>query len=145
MLKIYPAIFHEEGDSFWVEFPDLEGCQSCGSTLEETMELAQEALGLYLATKIESKENIPEASGIKDFMVSDGFVSYVTTNPNKYRRKTRAVKKTLSIPEWLNEEAEKKHINFSSVLQSALLLEIETNSYTKKTKDHTKEQAGCGG
>ncbi|MDD4564650.1 MAG: type II toxin-antitoxin system HicB family antitoxin [Eubacteriales bacterium] len=125
MLKIYPAIFHEEDGSFWVEFPDLEGCQSCGATLEETMELAQEALGLYLATKIESKEEIPEPSDIKCFEASDGFVSYVTADPDKYRRKTKAVKKTLSIPEWLNEEAEKKHINFSSVLQSALLSEIE--------------------
>jgi len=53
MLKIYPAIFHEE-DGFWVEFPDLEGCNTCGSTLEETMELAQEALGLYLVALAES-------------------------------------------------------------------------------------------
>lgn len=125
MLKVYPAIFHEEDGSFWVEFPDLEGCQSYGTTLEETMALAQEALGLYLATKIESKEEIPAPSDIKLLESNDGFVSYVTTNLNKYRRKTKAVKKTLSIPEWLNEEAEKKHINFSSVLQSALLSEIE--------------------
>ena len=42
MLKVYPAIFYEE-DGYWVEFPDLEGCQTYGSTLEETMQLAQEA------------------------------------------------------------------------------------------------------
>ena len=125
MLKIYPAVFHEEDGSFWVEFPDLEGCQSYGATLEETMGLAQEALGLYLATKLESKEDLPEPSNIKQLEVINGFLSYVTVDPDKYRRKTKAVKKTLSIPEWLNEEAEKNHINFSSVLQSALLLEIE--------------------
>ncbi len=44
MLQIYPAIIHEE-DGYWIEFPDLEGCQTCGTSLEETMELAQEALG----------------------------------------------------------------------------------------------------
>jgi hypothetical protein len=65
------------------------------------------------------------ASDIKCFEAGNGFVNYVTVDPDKYRRKTKAVKKTLSIPEWLNEEAEKKHINFSSVLQSALLSEIE--------------------
>jgi predicted RNase H-like HicB family nuclease len=125
MLKIYPAVFHEEDGNFWAEFPDLEGCQSCGATLEGTMELAREALGLYLAAELESKKRIPEPSDIKCFETGNGFVNYVTVDPDKYRRKTKAVKKTLSIPEWLNEEAEKKHINFSSVLQSALLSEIE--------------------
>ncbi|GAB1476358.1 hypothetical protein MASR2M70_11920 [Bacillota bacterium] len=52
MLSDYPAIFHKEDDKFWVEFPDLPGCQSCGDTLENTMELAQEAMSLYIATKI---------------------------------------------------------------------------------------------
>ncbi|MDR1134615.1 MAG: hypothetical protein LBL49_00310 [Clostridiales Family XIII bacterium] len=65
------------------------------------------------------------ASDIKTIEAGDGFASYVATDPDSYRRKTKAVKKTLSIPEWMNEEAEKKHINFSSVLQSALLSEIE--------------------
>ena len=48
MLKVYPGIFHKE-DGYRVEFPDLPGCQSCGDTLEQTMEFAAEALGLYLA------------------------------------------------------------------------------------------------
>ena len=50
MLTIYPAIFHEEDGTFWAEFPDLEGCQTCGATLEETMALAQEVLGLYIVS-----------------------------------------------------------------------------------------------
>jgi hypothetical protein len=74
---------------------------------------------------LESQNSIPEPSDINRLKAGDGFVSYITVDPDKYRRKTKAVKKTLSIPEWLNEEAEKKHINFSSVLQSALLSEIE--------------------
>ncbi|GAB1476354.1 type II toxin-antitoxin system HicB family antitoxin [Bacillota bacterium] len=125
MLSIYPAIFHKEDEDYWVEFPDLPGCQSCGDTLENTMELAQEAMGLYIATKIESNEEIPEPSDINCLKTRDGFISYVSVDADRYRRKTKAVKKTLSIPEWLNEEAEKKHINFSSVLQSALLNELE--------------------
>jgi len=52
-------------------------------------------------------------------------VSYVSSDVSKYRKKTRAVKKTLTIPEWLNEEAEKNHINFSSVLQKALMDELQ--------------------
>ena len=50
MLFLYPAVFHQEEDSYWVEFPDLEGCQSFGDTLNETMENAQEALSAYLLT-----------------------------------------------------------------------------------------------
>ncbi len=125
MLTVYPAIFHEENRSYWVEFPDLEGCQTCGSTLQETMGLAQEALGLYLASLEESGAAIPEATDIKSInTLDDNFVTLVTCNVDQYRRKTKAVKKTLSIPEWLNEEAEKRHINFSSVLQNALKQEL---------------------
>lgn len=125
MLLIYPAIFHNEDCNYWVEFPDLEGCQSCGRDLPETMELAQEALGLYIASKLDNKEPIPQASDITKLQTSDGVVSYVSCEINKYRKKTKAIKKTLTIPEWLNEEAENKHINFSSVLQEALLEKIK--------------------
>lgn len=125
MIMIYPAVFHNENDSFWVEFPDLEGCQSCGKNLPETIELAQEALGLYIASRLDNKESIPQASDITGLQVSNGFLSYVSCDADKYRKKTKAIKKTLTIPEWLNEEAEKKHINFSSVLQEALIEKIK--------------------
>ena len=101
MLKVYPAILHEEG-GYWIEFPDLEGCQTYGETLEETMELAQEALGLYLVSLIENKQEIPAPSNIADLTADEG------------------VKKMLSIPAWLAKEAEMKNISLSKVLQDAL-------------------------
>ena len=119
MLKIYPAIFHKEDNAYWVEFPDLEGCNSCGDTLEETMENAQEALGLYLVALMESDQELPVASDIVD-VVSDDIVSYVSADVDKYRRSTRAVKKTLSLPEWLAVEAERRNISLSKVLQEGL-------------------------
>ncbi len=125
MIKVYPAIFYKEEDSFWVEFPDLIGCQTVGDTLEETMENAMEALGLYLASKLDNEEDINNPSDINSIKICDGFVSYVSIDINKYRKRTKAVKKTLSIPEWLNKEAEKNHINFSSVLQKALIDELQ--------------------
>lgn len=118
MLKVYPAIFHEE-DGFWVEFPDLAGCNTCGGTLEETIELAQEALGLYLVTLTEEGLEIPIPSSIKD-IDSDGFVSYVSVDMDNYRRNNKAVKKTLSMPAWLAEEAEKHNLSLSKVLQDGL-------------------------
>lgn len=119
MLRVYPAIFHKE-DGYWVEFPDLAGCQSCGATLEETMEMATEALGLYLADLLENGKKLPPATDISNLAVSDGFVNYVSVDVNKYRRNTKAVKKTLSIPAWLAEEAEEKHVSLSKVLQDGL-------------------------
>ena len=95
MLKVYPAIFHEE-DGYWVEFPNLEGCQTYGSTLEETMQLAQEALGLYQ------------------------IASYVAVDINRYIRNNHSVKKTLSIPAWLAKAAEREHLSLSKILQEGL-------------------------
>ena len=62
MLSAYPAIFHKEDGAYWVEFPDLPGCQTVGESIGEVMEEAQEALGLYLASLIEDEEEINPVS-----------------------------------------------------------------------------------
>ena len=123
MLKIYPAVFHKEDGSYWVEFPDLEGCNTLGDTLEETMENAQEALGLYLVALIESDQALPAATDLAEIK-ADGIVSFVSVDVDKYRRSTRAVKKTLSLPEWLANEAEKRNISLSKVLQDGLKAQL---------------------
>ena len=125
MKTAYPAIMHQDGDAWWVEFPDLEGCFSDGDTMAEAAVNAEEALGAYLCSLMERGQEIPPASDIRGVEVKEGFATLVATEPMKYRRSTKAVKKTLTIPEWLNTEAEKRHINFSSVLQQALLTMIE--------------------
>ena len=122
MLKIYPAIFHKEG-SYWVEFPDLDGCVTDGDSLEEAMENAQESMGLYLAALLEEGQVLPDASDIREIK-SEDVVSYVSVDVNKYRRSTRAVKKTLSIPEWLAIEAEKNNLSLSKVLQDGLKAQL---------------------
>ena len=119
MLKIYPAIIHNEDGSYWIEFPDLEGCNTMGDTLEDTMANAQEALGLYLASLEEVGQDLPHPSSISD-IDTDEVTSYVCVDLNKYRRSTKSVKKTLSLPEWLAEEAEKHHLSLSKVLQDGL-------------------------
>ena len=125
MLFIYPAIFHKENDSYWVEFPDLEGCQTYGSTLNKTMEFAQEALAGYLLTLFEDKLPIVQPSELSSIdHDDDSFVTLVTCDINQYKD-TKAVKKTLTIPSWLNERALSQGINFSQVLQEALLAKIQ--------------------
>lgn len=125
MLFLYPATFHHEGDSYWVEFPDLEGCQSFGDTLNETMENAQEALSAYLLTLFSEGKDIPAASDVCSLpSPEDGFNNLVSCSLNQYHE-TKAVKKTLTIPAWLNDRAVARGINFSQTLQEALIYKLQ--------------------
>lgn len=87
------------------------------------MENAQEAMGLYLVALLEEGQALPAATDIRDIKSKD-VVSFVSVDVNKYRRSTRAVKKTLSIPEWLAIEAEKKNLSLSKVLQDGLKAQL---------------------
>jgi predicted RNase H-like HicB family nuclease len=119
---IYPALFHREGKSYWVEFPDLEGCQSFGDTLEEIYENAKEALAAYCVTLLEQGRKLNPPTDIYKIQVDNNtFVSFVEAD---LIRKSRAVKKTLTIPSWLNDAAENQRINFSGVLQDALMQKL---------------------
>lgn len=125
-MKVYPAIIHEENGGYWIEFPDLKGCLTQGNTMEELMEMATEALGLYLVSLEENGQTIPAPSNIADISTDEGQTTYISTNMNAYRRDTRAIKKMLSIPAWLAKEAEARNISLSKVLQEALLSKIQT-------------------
>lgn len=125
MKTAYPAIMHEEENMYWLEFPDLDGCFCDGHTIAETLTNAENVLGAYLCSMMERGISLPMASDIKTLNAVDGFSTMIATDTKKYHHSTKAIKKTLSIPEWLNVEAEKRHINFSSVLQQALISMIE--------------------
>ena len=87
------------------------------------MELAQEALGLYLISLIEDRKALPTASSIRD-VETDEIVSYISVDVDKYRRNNKAVKKTLSLPAWLAEEAERNNLSLSKVLQEGLKAQL---------------------
>lgn len=120
----YPAIFHkaEEG-GFWISFPDLPECFAEGDDMKQAYEMAVEALGLALVNRKEEKEEIPMPSEIDKIQNEDGIFVVIEFDMQEYLRKhnAKAVKKTLSIPQWLNEEATAMGINFSQVLQEALM------------------------
>ena len=123
----YPAIFHEAQEGgYWISFPDIPECLTQGGSLEEAYYMANEALGLALEDRI--KENdIPAPSDIKTIKVAaDSVTVLIEFDMLEYRKRhdSRAVKKTLSIPAWLNEEATAEGINFSQVLQDALKIEL---------------------
>lgn len=126
---IYPAIFHkEEVGGYSVTFPDLPGCNTEGNDLAEALYMAQDALGLYLYSLKQDKMPLPQSMQPEALILDkDSFVTLVEWDEEAYLRRTsnKAVKKTLTIPEWMNTLAEEKNINFSKTLQEALLEKIE--------------------
>lgn len=123
----YPALFHKEGDGgFWVSFPDIPECLTQGTDMSHAYEMAVDALGLALADRMK-ENNVPVPTSI-DFLViaENSYPVIIEFDLLEYKKKhsSRAVKKTLTIPEWLNDEATKKGINFSAVLQEALKAQL---------------------
>lgn len=124
----YPAIFHvaEEG-GFWITFPDLPECMTQGDNMQEAYEMAVDALGLALVSREQEKLEIPTASELSNISVEkDEYCVIIEFDMLAYKKRTnsKAVKKTLSIPEWLNEAATAAGVNFSQVLQEALMQKI---------------------
>lgn len=125
---IYPAIFDpNENGGFTVTFPDLPGCITEGNNMDDTLAMAAEALALHLYGMERDGDQIPNPSKPAEVQLHDdadpgAFVTLVQarTKPIHDEMANRAVKKTLTIPQWLNDEAEKAGINFSQVLQFAL-------------------------
>jgi len=135
MLSIYPACFFEEDNGYSVVFPDLNWLSTCGDTMEDAMAMAVDCLAGYLHTCSIDGEAVPDPSDISSIDIqkvaselyddgreAHGFVTMVSVDVAAYARQhfSKSVKKTLSIPEWLNNAALSKNINFSQVLQEAL-------------------------
>lgn len=121
MKYVYPAVFIEENGQYLVSAPDLPGCHTFGDTLAEAIEMARDAMSMWLCIAEDAKEEMPEPT--IDFKASNGTVSLIDIDTIAYRRKTdsKAVKKTLSIPSWLNTQAEIAGVNFSALLQESLM------------------------
>lgn len=120
---IYPAYFFFDEDGVSIEFPDLPGCLPCAETAEQAFDRAREALGLHLFGMEQDGDPIPEPTPIAALPPRDQAVpALIEVFMPALRDKAshRMVKKTLTIPAWLNSEAEAAHVNFSQVLQDGL-------------------------
>ena len=120
---VYPAIFHPNQDdgSFTVTVPSLPGCVTEGKDLADAIYMAGDAVSMWLWVSEVQHETVPAALPLPIVEAPD-FVNYVFADTDEYRRKhdNRAVKKTLSIPSWLNDQAMQAGVNFSQILQEAL-------------------------
>lgn len=130
MKMVYPAVFYsEEQGGYSVIVPDLLGCNTQGESLQEAIEMAQDAALGWLLARAEAKEDFPKMSDIKTIKVEkqNGFVSLLLLDLETYFKKygkKEEVQKTVTIPNWLSEKAEKKQINLSEALQEVLLYKI---------------------
>lgn len=124
----YPAFFYFDDDGISIEFPDLPGCLPCAKTQEEAFHVAKEAMGLHLFGLEIDGDEIPAPSPIGELKPEDGaLVALVDVFMPAIRAKAnnKVVKKTLTIPAWLNAAAMERDINFSQVLQDALKAQLE--------------------
>ncbi|MBR1633479.1 MAG: type II toxin-antitoxin system HicB family antitoxin [Lachnospiraceae bacterium] len=122
---VYPAIFTPEEKGFSVNFPDLQGCYTCGDDLADAIYMAEDVLAFTLYDYEKNKLPIPAASSTLP-LKTDEFMNMILCDTQKYHKRNNAksVKKTLTIPEWLNESATAADINFSQVLQEALMQKL---------------------
>ena len=125
----YPAIFTPEDEGgFSIRFPDLEVCYTCGDDIVDGLIMAEDVLALVLYGYEKDGRDIPLPSKETDIPLKNGeFVNYVACDTLEYRKiySNKAVKKTLTIPEWLNEAATAMGLNFSQILQEALMSKIQ--------------------
>ena len=148
MLSMYPACFYKENDGYSVIFPDLNYLATQGDSFEDAMQMAVECLASYLYTAQRDGDAIPAPSKLADvdpvavskelellalevaaereldpdMPVGEAIVNVVSVDVAEYAKKhfEKSVKKTLSIPAWLNDAAMAQGVNFSRVLQQAL-------------------------
>lgn len=116
---IFPAIFHynEDDGSYTIIFPDLNGCISEGKNLSNAIFMANDVLQQHLEVMEEMKQDIPKPSKISDIKVNENeFVNLVQAT----LKNDKAVRRTISLPQWMDEQANKEGISLSKVLQDAL-------------------------
>lgn len=133
MKFVYPACFYpEENGQYSVIVPDLNDAATYGNSLEDAIEMATDLISGLLLESVQDNELLPKASNVKDITLENenGFVSLIAVDLTEYERLhgNRAVKKTLTIPAWMNTLAEKEGINFSLILQQALVQHFESNN-----------------
>ena len=136
MKAVYPVIFTKTEDCILVEVPDLQILTE-GKDLVDAIEMARDAIGLKGISLEDAGMEIPEASDIESVDASkgtfaddgEGMVSVVDIDFMEYRRKVdnKTVRRNVTLPNWLNREAETAHINVSKVLREALMVKLNVS------------------
>ena len=143
MLSIYPACFFYNENGYSVIFPDLNWLATCGDTLEEAMNMAIDCLAGYLYESLKSNESIPYPSKIGDIDIQaiaeelgdinykEAFLNMISVDVKAYAKEhfEKSVKKNCTIPAWLNKAALEQGLNFSQILQEALIAKLNNQTF----------------
>ena len=124
MKAYYPALFVEEDGKFNVTFPDVPEAITCGDSLEHAVEMAKECLGLCLDIKRGNDEEFPKRSNPSSISCEKGqFILMIEFDSIEFNKRynSKSVRKNVTIPAWLADIAEERNINFSNILQNALI------------------------
>ena len=130
MLKLfYPACFYPNDTGFTVIIPDLPGCVTEGKDITEAFEMAVDCASGWVLTELEDGNPIPKASDIQTITADEypgGFTTMIVLDMDSYAEKygEKSIRKNCTLPAWLNNRAEKMNINFSQVLQEALIQKL---------------------
>ena len=138
MRQVYPVIFtplNDKKDTVLIEVPDWEILTE-GYGMADAVKMARDAIGLKGITYEDKEKKFPEASSINEIDTSKGTFAedgegyvFVDIDFTEYRRRVdnKTVRRNVTLPNWLNQEAEKAHINVSRVLQEALMLKLNVS------------------
>ncbi len=133
MKLSYPICLYPNDSGYTVIIPDLNGCVTEGKDFADAIYMATDAASLWVLDELEEGRKPPKASDpsqIKADEYEGGIVSVVMLDMDAYAEKygSRAIRKNCTIPAWLNTAAEARHINFSAVLQAALIEQLNIDT-----------------
>lgn len=120
---IYPAIIRFENGAYIVNFPDLDNCFTFGDNIENALDSARDVLELFLYDMEQDGVNIPESSELSTIKLNQNesiALIDVWMIPVRDKMENRSVKKTLTIPKWINDIGIEHNLNFSQILQAAI-------------------------
>jgi predicted RNase H-like HicB family nuclease len=126
IVLVYPVKLTPLSDGYLVTIPDCE-INTSGKNLADAIFMARDAISLWCVCKEDAGSTLPDPSELSSIRhEANEILTLVDIDKDSYRRslENRAIKKTLTIPSWLNERAEKSGINFSQLLQKAIKNEL---------------------
>lgn len=133
MKLVYPAIFSplDKMDGYCATFPDLPGAVTQGKNITDAIEMATDCASGWVLDELEDGKPAPKASKLNDIKLDndDDFVNLIVLDMDVYAEKhgNKSVRKNCTIPAWLNTMSERENINYSTVLQKALIKELNLN------------------
>ena len=122
MLVSYVGLIHNDEDGIWIEFPDLPGCITQGNNFEEVLFMAKGALECYILGELKEGNKLPQATPLNHFSIEQ-CPNYIQADVD-LAKDDKIVRKNCTIPSWLNDQALARNLNFSKILQEALIAKI---------------------